>query len=68
MSFLGSDHEASRMRASRDATFNMLVQIVCHSLESGETSIQDWKEAVNYAATEYHLRHVGPVIFPKEAT
>jgi len=67
MSYFGVEHQAAKSRAASDATFNYVVHIVYRSLESGETSIQDWKEAVNYAATEYHLRNVGPIVFQKEA-
>ena len=60
--FLNEQHEQARERALRDAHFNMLVHLVYRSLESGEASIQDWRDAVNYGATEYHLRHIGPIV------
>jgi hypothetical protein len=65
MRFLDEQHEAMRERTARDASFNMLVHLVYRTLESGEASIQDWRDAVNYGATEYHLRHIGPLLFPR---
>ena len=61
-----TEHKQTRERAARDAYFNMLVHLVYDSLESGQASIQDWREAVNYGATEYHLRHIGgPLWIPR---
>ena len=50
-----------RERMMHDPQFHMLVQMVYRSIGNGETSIQDWRDAVNLAYTEWHARHVGRI-------
>jgi hypothetical protein len=50
-----------RDRCSTDPQFNMMFRTVYRSIASGEVAIQDWRDAVNLAYTEWHSRNVGPI-------
>lgn len=55
------EQQELRERVLGDPQFNMLFQIVYRSIGSGEVAIQDWRDAVNLAYTEWHARNVGPI-------
>jgi hypothetical protein len=60
---MGTDraYEELRKRCVLDPHFNMMFQMVYRSIGSGDAAIQDWRDAVNLAYTEWHARNVGPI-------
>lgn len=55
------EYKELRDRRLHDPMFNTLFQTVYHSIGSGEVAIQDWRDAVNLAYTEWHSRNIGPL-------